>query len=145
MSYVLDSSCAAKLIINENGTDEMYAIMRLALEKNVPLIASELVFYELGNVLWKYAKRQKMNVGGIFDDVFDLNVTFVPMDPALASAALNIACGEDVTFYDATHVALAKRHGAKLITEDELLSRKFECAIGIKTAVREIEDLEEGR
>jgi len=115
MTFVLDVSAIVNLV-------RITSINAVELARGCYTV--DLAYYELGNVLWKYAKRG-LNTAPIlraFEEL--LNVLRVER-VKLNSNVLNLAIENDLTYYDAVYVYLAIKLGTKLVTEDGELLRKF--------------------
>ncbi|MEB3787842.1 MAG: type II toxin-antitoxin system VapC family toxin [Desulfurococcales archaeon] len=92
-----------------------------------------LTVYEVLNALWKEAhllKRLDPGEVSYLADVFaGIIENMVVLDPrGLESDIVQIALSRHVTVYDASYIALARRHGLKLVTEDRRLRQ---AAMGI--------------
>ncbi len=87
--------------------------------------APDLLYAEVGNVLWKAtrlrdwpprAARQAVK------DLVDLGLSSHPM-PGLLPGAFELAAAYGITVYDASYLALARRLGAPCYTSDRRLIR----------------------
>jgi len=106
------------------------AILRNEVEKLVGNQTLELARYELGNVLWKQAKRNRdglteRGLKQLTQVVTDaLNLLDLASVESHEKEVLGLAIRLGLTFYDASYVYLASRSGATLVTEDlKLLER----------------------
>jgi predicted nucleic acid-binding protein len=135
MRFVLDSSFIAKLITDEELSDEAIELYEREHMRELELIASQLAVYEVGNVIWKKVKKSGGDGGKYLEALLSLDVLYIGMEGHLTAEAMRIAQENDVTFYDAIHVATAESRQANLLTEDRELQRKFSFAISIRDAV----------
>ena len=140
MKFILDSSVISKLFIKEKGSINAMDMMTLGYSKNVTFIASELVRYEVGNVLWKHLRKTDIDGVELINRFYLLNLEYVPIDNDLATDVMRLAHKDDITYYDAAHVALADRYQAELITEDKKLLKMFDIAINIGDALKRIQE-----
>jgi len=136
MKLALDSSVIAKLFIDENDTQNAVTLMEKSIENGGELIASELVFYEVGNTIWKHIRKKKTDGQEYLRQLFFLNIDYLPINPDAACQSIALAQEYDITYYDAVHVMLAKNNGASLVTEDKELLKKVDSAINIKEALK---------
>jgi predicted nucleic acid-binding protein len=120
--YVIDASVAAKWFIPEAGSEAALAY----LDDEHKLLAPDLLWPELGNVLWKKARRGELSADEA-RDVLDLArrapLLTRPSGP-LTPAALELALALDCTVYDGLYLALAVQSDSVLITADEALKRR---------------------
>lgn len=134
MKLVLDSSVLAKVFIEESGSEDVLSLIGLAHMVDLELIAAQLAVSEVGNVLWKHLRVTDDDGSEHMEQLFLLDITFVPLDGARASAASGLASRHDISFYDAVHVALADEQYCSLVTEDRELQKKVDQAIGLQEA-----------
>lgn len=85
----------------------------------------ELLFYELGNTIKQKSHLLYGSERTILRDIFALGLTVHMLDITLAQEALRTALEHDLTFYDATFVALAQSLRCNLITADRKLYQKL--------------------
>jgi predicted nucleic acid-binding protein len=114
--FVVDASVAIKWFLPENHSE---AALRLLTQPHT-LHAPDLIFSELGNVLWKRVRRNeisKKEADAILEGLLTLNIQ-VQTSQALIPLALEIACGENRTVYDSLYLAAAIALKSPLITAD---------------------------
>ena len=119
--YVVDASVAIKWFLLENHSE---SALRLLTQPHT-LHAPDLIFSELGNVLWKRVRRNeisKKEADAILEGLPTLNIQ-VQSSQALIPLALEIACGENRTVYDSLYLAAAIALQSPLITADARLFR----------------------
>lgn len=85
----------------------------------------ELLFYELGNTIKQKSHLLYGSEETILRDIFALGLTVHMLDITLAQEALRNALEHDLTFYDATFIALAQSVRCNLITADRKLHQKL--------------------
>lgn len=117
---VVDASVVIKWHVAEVHTD---AALRLLRDDGPELHVPDLVFPEVGNILWKKARRGELteeDVRRIARLVAAAPLTVHPSGP-LFEAAIEIALRTARTVYDSQYVALALQLGCQLVTADEKL------------------------
>jgi predicted nucleic acid-binding protein len=117
---VVDVNVVIKWHVTEVHTD---AALRL-LQDDAPAIhVPDLVFPEVGNILWKKVRRGDLTAEqarGIGHLVAVAPLAVHPSAPLL-EAALEIAVRSGRTVYDSLYVALAVQIDCRLVTADEKL------------------------
>jgi len=112
-------------------------ILRNEVEKLVGNQTLELARYELGNVLWKQAKRDRdgLTERGLRQLVQVITEALNLLDLASVEShekeVLGLAMRLGLTFYDASYVYLASRSGATLVTEDLKLLERARGAVKV--------------
>ncbi len=119
MNLIVDASVVCKWYLPEDN----HNLAKRLLTDELSLLAPELLFAEVGNVLWKRLRREtvdpkEMNrihwhLSRSLHRVVPLSDLFVP--------ALRIATIIDHPVYDCFYLALAERENAPLMTADERL------------------------
>ncbi len=116
---VVESSVSVKWI-NQNDERLLDKADKLLLDAQagkVNLLAPELSKYEIGNALL----RKGLDLPNAYESlgtVYQLPVTFVPQSEELARQTYEIAEQANITYYDASFVALAKAQNATLVTDN---------------------------
>ena len=91
-----------------------------------------LTEYELGNVLWKEAKRKRIDfkvaAQTFSDELSEMRKIGIPS----IGDVLTIAMERNLNFYDASYVYIAENEGLKLVTEDSEVLKKCGCAVKTK-------------
>lgn len=117
---VVDANVVIKWFVAENHTD---AALRLLRDDAPVLHVPELLFPEVGNILWKKVRRgdltadEARTIGRL---VAQAPLEVHPSVP-LGEAALEIALSTGRTVYDSQYVALAIQMDSRLVTADEKL------------------------
>mgnify|MGYP005841548565 CR=1 FL=1 len=83
-----------------------------------------LIFYELGNILLFKESLVSGEALTILKETFALALQIHPIDLILAEEAFKHAREHDITFYDASFVALSSLLHAPFITADRKLFKK---------------------
>jgi predicted nucleic acid-binding protein len=130
---VLDASVVARWIVGDPG--EPLTIAARAMREEVRLRRTEahvpeLLFPEVGNVLWKAVRFSGHDRGAAVSALAtlpELGLQIHPHGP-IASLALELACQRGISVYDSTYVVLARVLGLPLITADLRLVRAMAAA-----------------
>lgn len=113
---VADASALAAILFNEEKLEEVEVALL-----DATLIAPAIVLFELGNVC-RTKCRQTPAERAAFENGLalfpQLGVVEMPIDPA---AVLALALDEQLSFYDASYLWLARSQGAELVTLDKKL------------------------
>jgi predicted nucleic acid-binding protein len=135
--FVVDASVAAKWAapeLIEPLADRANQFLRDYMTGAVQIIVPDLFWLEIGNVLWKAARRGMLTPAlaqrGL-EAMINRGFPTVP-SRAVLPEALTIAVDFGRTVYDSTYVALAKATGSQLLTADERLVN----ALGSRFPVR---------
>lgn len=126
VTYVIDASAAAKLFIIEEYSNKAIDLVNAHALGHLSLSAPSLIVYELGNVFWKHPKITPEKLYEFIKRFLDLQITLVNIYSTidLLKTVCNISKSRDVTFYDASYLAVAEKHGTKLVTADEKIHNK---------------------
>lgn len=133
MLLVIDSSVIAKWLFPEPLQLQARAVCQDWESSRVELIAPNLMFVEVGNIIWK---KQRLGLitpeeatSSIFD-LLDLEIPTVESQVILAEA-YSLAERFDRTVYDALYLALAQVNSASIITADlrlyNAVASKLDC------------------
>ncbi len=125
--YVVDASVAIKWFLPEVHAD---AARRL-LASDHSFLVPDLLFPEVGNILWKRVRRRDDTPEQARVTLAELVVVPLQVYPSqpLMPLALDIALQTDRTVYDSLYLALAVTHGCQMVTAD----RKFYNTLTIST------------
>jgi predicted nucleic acid-binding protein len=101
------------------------AILRDSMEGRVRISVPALLYYEVSNVfLFGRSRPQKDAAALALNELFSIPLLVVPLTPESADLAVSLASTYDLSFYDASYVALAAELDCTLITADQRLLRK---------------------
>ena len=120
VKVVVDSSVIIKWLnkANESNIDEADRLMESAIKGETELLAPELSKYEIGNVLLKSKKLTYDQALISLGTAYALPITFINESYELAKQTYFYADTLDITYYDASFLAIAKEYNAILITEN---------------------------
>jgi predicted nucleic acid-binding protein len=113
---VIDASVAAKWFIPEELSTEA----RSLLTAEYQFLAPDLLWAELGSILWKKHRRQeidKRTATRVLRDFSRVPIEFHASERSV-EAALELAIGHGVTVYDGLYLALAASQGCHVVTGD---------------------------
>lgn len=119
---VVDASVAAKWVLREQHV----ATARKVLATK-ELLAPDLLWAEVGNILWKRQRRRESSVEEVrrmLAEFQRLPVTTFAHWPFLA-AALDLAISLEQTVYDCLYLALAEERDSVMVTAD----RRFHATV----------------
>jgi predicted nucleic acid-binding protein len=122
-AVVVDASVVAKWFVAEEQAD--LALQLLA--SPFDLLAPDLIWAEVGNVVWKRVQRRQIppaDAKTILDDMLQMPVQTTPAKMLLADA-FQIAIDTGRSVYDSLYLALAVRSGCKMVTADDKLFRSL--------------------
>lgn len=117
---VVDASVAVKWLLPEAHSVEATAL----LERHNRLIAPDLLWIEVGNVLWKHQRRGSLSIEEttlLVEQVMAMPVEIESSEP-LIQPAVQLALGTGRTVYDCIYLALALMRDAVVVTADERLA-----------------------
>jgi predicted nucleic acid-binding protein len=117
---VADASVVAKLFFEEEHSDRSAALLR----RSPRVLAPDLVWAELANVVWKRTRRAEITdaqANLIFSEAMRLPIEIVPID-VLIVEALDLAMVTRRSVYDCLYLTLAIRKECPLVTADRRLA-----------------------
>jgi predicted nucleic acid-binding protein len=115
-AYVPDASVVAAAFFQEEHASRA----RKLLLGNYKLHAPDLIYAEVGNVIWKRHQRAEIDedeAGALATDLLRLPLSIAPAAD-LVESALTLAMGTGRTVYDCIYLALAIKADAVLISVD---------------------------
>lgn len=123
--YVVDASVAAKWFVAES---ESVAAARV-LQEDLTLASPDLLFAEVGNILWKKTRRGEISADAgqtILNALKRARIRIYRSSSVqLLHLAFQLAVEAQTTFYDSLYVALAIQIGLPLVTADRRLTQRF--------------------
>ena len=136
-NWVVDASVAAKWLLpaaGEDLSDEANDLLDRYVGREVQLLAPDLIQAEIGNVLWKSVRRNRISAANAEVSLRRFTDLSIPVFPSgdLLARALQISVTCDRSFYDSLYIALALSIKTELVTADERLVN----ALGSRFPVR---------
>jgi predicted nucleic acid-binding protein len=114
--FVIDASVAAKWLFDEPESE----LADLLLSRGDLLLAPDLLYAEIGNVIWKRLRRGELDpsrTDALLDELLAAPVKLFPISNFVREA-VRIAHLSRRSFYDASYLALAIQESCALITAD---------------------------
>ena len=125
---VLDASVVVKWWFSEDDVvlaDTARTFLKAYSAGDLEIHAPDLLFAEVGNVLWKATRLRDwppLAARQAVKDLVGLGLSSHPMS-GLLPGAFELAAAYGITVYDASYVALARRLGVPCYTADRRLIR----------------------
>lgn len=119
-TVVVDASVAVKWFLPEEGSEQAETL----LGGKFRLIAPDLLWTEVANVVWKIARRGSITADEAQQMLRDASAMPVEIAESLPllPKALRIATAADRSVYDSLYIALADREKASVVTADQRLA-----------------------
>ncbi len=114
--YVIDASVAVKWFSEEDGSELARKILQKAQAQEIKLLAPDLLLYEVGNALWKGKRVKGTDVEEALSVLQNSSLEFFSLDANLIKSSCTFIERYDLTFYDASYVALAYEWDVSLIS-----------------------------
>jgi len=109
---------------DEDYVPQAVSILEGHLHGDLEIHVPDLLFHELGNILRFKESLVSKDVVTIIRQTFALALQIHPLDLLLSEEAFRSAREHDITFYDASFVALSHLLDASFITADKRLFAK---------------------
>ena len=125
--YVVDSSIVFKWYRqpgDEEYVPQAVSLLERHLHGDLEIHVPDLLFYELGNILRFKETLVSKDALTILRETFALALQIHPIDLLLAEETFRLTREHDITFYDASFVALSHLLDASFITADKKLFAK---------------------
>jgi predicted nucleic acid-binding protein len=126
--FVVDSSVVFKWYRQTGDEDyvlQAVSILERHLHGEIEIHVPDLLFYELCNILRLKETLVSKDALTILRETFALSLQTHPIDLPLSEEAFRFARERDLTFYDASFVALSHLLDASFITADKKLFSKL--------------------
>jgi predicted nucleic acid-binding protein len=118
---VVDASIVLQWLL-ETPSENAWTALDNHVEGRDPLVAPELLSYEVGNVLVRKTRLTPAAVTAAFDHFLDLEIQAYTLGTAEYRESLRLAGLYKLTMYDASYVGLAVALGVDMITADQKLA-----------------------
>lgn len=122
--YVLDASVILKWFLQEEDSEKAIALKDAHSRGESFLIIPDLAIYEIANSLRYKPEFSSAEINRCCHALFDLDIDIVAPLPDLINPTTDLARQKEITFYDASYIALAVILGLQFITADEKLYNK---------------------
>ena len=118
---VVDASVVLKWLLGE-PSKRAQTILEGHLDGSEPLVAPELLNYEVGNVLATKVGLNTRAAAELFGYFLDLNIETYSLGAEEYRSSVDMAGTYKLTVYDASYVALALALDVNLVTADRKLA-----------------------
>ena len=103
---------------NEELTQQAELLLHHAQDGKIVLYAPELSKYEVANVILKGKKLNPTKANIVLSTFYILPITFITENTELTQSAYAMAYTNNLSFYDACFLAVAKQLDATLVTDN---------------------------
>ncbi|MBZ8181549.1 type II toxin-antitoxin system VapC family toxin [Oscillatoria salina] len=120
---VVDSSVAIKWFIPQPYSSEAQKILNAYQSGSLLLLAPELIYAEVGNIVWKLSRFQGLSetdAVAILDGFCSINISVTPL-ASLLNDAYQLAVTHERSVYDSLYVVLSLRQNCQFVTADQKL------------------------
>lgn len=131
MTLILDSSVIAKWYFKEENSDLARRLLEQHQVHLIQITSPILLFFEIGNIFIN-KKLTAVNFSRHIQDLLALNLTIINTEKVLLKNTFAIALNYQLSFYDATYVALAQKLKCDFITADKKLYQKTKGLKSVK-------------
>ena len=113
---VVDASVGIKWFIPEVHEHDALKLI----ERNVELLAPDLIYAEIGNILWKKWRQGEIDAEDVLGLIHDFKAVNLNIHETgmLMEKAWEIAKRHNRSFYDSTYIALAVESECQVATAD---------------------------
>ena len=119
---IIDASIVVKWFIEEPDSNVAMNLRSEHITGNVLLIAPDLIFLEVLNVL-RYKKQNQKQLNEVTNLLYNIQLHIEHTNGFLLDKAVELALKYDLSIYDALYAAVAQMHGCPLVTEDKKLGK----------------------
>lgn len=119
----MDSSVAIKWFVPQDNSIKALEILNEYRDGSLSLLAPDLIYAEVGNIIWKLHRFQGLSEtdAQAIVKAFQLVTFVVTPSASLLDYAYQLAVTHQRTVYDALYIALSLRHQCQFVTADEKL------------------------
>ena len=121
---VLDASVILKWFLDEDGSNKALKIKESHVAGIDTIITPDIVIYEVGNALRYEPEFSPEEVNRCLKELYELEIDIIAPLSDIANLTTQVAYQKDITFYDATYIALAQDLNLQYVTADEKLYNK---------------------
>jgi len=123
MNLVIDASVLIKFYVPEILSDRAERLLDRVEQKEIDLVAPDLIYPEAGNILWKKQRLKELTrpeVEEITDAILLLPLR-IEVSKSLLPLSVVMAFAYGMAVYDALYLSLAKVYETTMITADRKL------------------------
>jgi len=121
---ILDASVILKWFMKEDNSAKAMSLKEAHIIGKFTIAVPDIILYEVGNALRYEPEFSIQEVNRCLEELYALNLDIVAPLPDLLNLITEIAYHYDITFYDASYIALARELGFQFVTADEKLYSK---------------------
>ena len=124
MNLVIDASVLIKFYVPEILSDKAEELLNRVAQGDVMLLAPDLIYPEVGNILWKKQQMKELTrpeVEEITDAIVSLPLN-IEASKLLLPLAIDIGIAYRITVYDAIYISMARVYEIKMMTADRKLA-----------------------
>jgi len=121
---ILDASVILKWFMKEDNSAKAMALKEAHIIGKFTIAVPDIILYEIGNALRYEPEFSIKEVNRCLEELYALNLDIVAPLPDILNLITEIAYHYDITFYDASYIALARELGFQFVTADEKLYSK---------------------
>jgi len=122
---VLDASVILKWFMEERESDKANILREGHVAGKFTITVPDILIYEVGNALRYEPEFSFKEVNLCLGQLYELNLNIIAPLPDLTDLITEIAYQKDITFYDASYIALAQELDFQYVTADEKLYNKL--------------------
>lgn len=115
-SVIVDASIAVKWFSEEIDTLKAEEYFTAILEHNIKAFAPSLIFYEVGNALFKGKNQDRVRIEKSLKVLMGLPIEIMAFDASFADLAVGFMLQYNLSFYDAIYAGLAALLDLPLLT-----------------------------
>jgi predicted nucleic acid-binding protein len=120
---VVDASVVLKWLLAE-PSEEADDLLETHLNGSDPLVAPELLYYEVGNVLVTKTKLSAQETSDLFGYFVDLHIEAYSLGADEYKTTIDLAHRYKLSVYDAAYLGLAMALDIRLVTADRRLATR---------------------
>jgi predicted nucleic acid-binding protein len=121
--FVLDASVAVAIVRGEDGSEDHRAALDERIRRGERVLVPEMFWLEVVNALLRRHRWPADDVVRALEVLDGLELETVATERLAVLLALDLACEQDLSAYDAAYLALAAIEEADLLTLDDRLAR----------------------
>jgi len=124
VNLVIDASVLIKFYVPEILSDKAEGLLTRVEQGDVMLLAPDLIYPEVGNILWKKQRLRELarsEVEEITDAIVSLPLK-IEASKLLLPLAIDIGIAYRITVYDALYISMARVYEIKMMTADRKLT-----------------------
>ena len=124
---ILDASVILKWFLDETESNIALGLKESHVTGTFTIVAPDILIYEVGNALRYEPEFSPDEVNCCLEELYELNIDIIAPISDIVNLITEIAYQKDITFYDASYIALAQSLNLQYITADEKLYNKVKA------------------